>query len=113
MRSAATWFLAQKTLPPYGIVQGFDTDFRAFLDGLLIPRIEQLIGERPNDDGPTNGAMAGVGEARRRLHEPVAEGLNGEVARVKGLARSVVALCDHRDELAAYAATDGGRPAPA
>ncbi|MGC9541560.1 DUF6415 family natural product biosynthesis protein [Streptomyces sp. UG1] len=45
--------------------------------------------------------MAGVGEARRRLHEPEAAGLLGEVERVKRLARSVVALCDHHDALRA------------
>ncbi|WP_306192228.1 MULTISPECIES: DUF6415 family natural product biosynthesis protein [unclassified Streptomyces] len=48
---------------------------------------------------PRKVALAGVGEVRRRLGEPEAAGLHGEVNRVKRLARSVIALCGHLDAL--------------
>ncbi|MFD7456852.1 MULTISPECIES: DUF6415 family natural product biosynthesis protein [unclassified Streptomyces] len=48
---------------------------------------------------PAQLALAGAGEARRRLLEPGAADLKGEVARATRLARSTVALCDHYDAL--------------
>ncbi|MGW6910234.1 DUF6415 family natural product biosynthesis protein [Streptomyces sp. NPDC054940] len=100
MRSAATWFLAQETSPTYAVIQGFETDFRGFLNQLLIPQIAQLSSGRPKDDRPVVAARAGVGEARRRLALPERPGLLGEFERVTRLARSVVALCNHCDTLA-------------
>ncbi|NEA64725.1 DUF6415 family natural product biosynthesis protein [Streptomyces sp. SID12488] len=44
-------------------------------------------------------APAGVGEARCRLDEIERAGLTGEFERVKRLARSVVALCGHHQNL--------------
>ena len=99
MRAAASWFLEQRTLPRHQSVQLFHQDFSAFI-GQLIPEIEQLAAGQPENDVPAQVALVGVGEARRRLHEPEAAGLHGEVERVKRLARSVVALCDHREALA-------------
>jgi hypothetical protein len=98
MRVMATWFLDQPMLPRHGTVKLFDRDFRRFL-GLLIPHIEQFIGGHPMDDVPARVALAGVGEARRRLAEIESAGLLSEVERVKRLARSVVGLCDHFDAL--------------
>ncbi|MGW1364292.1 DUF6415 family natural product biosynthesis protein [Streptomyces chartreusis] len=43
--------------------------------------------------------FAGVGEARRRLGLPARSGLQAEYERVKRLAMSVIALCDHLDAL--------------
>lgn len=79
-------------------VRLFGQDFHGFLEQ-VIPRIEQLAAGRAEDDVPSRVALAGVGEARRRLAEPVAGELAGEVARASRLARSAVALCDHYDAL--------------
>ncbi|MFF0794953.1 DUF6415 family natural product biosynthesis protein [Streptomyces spiralis] len=98
VRAAAAWFLDQRTLPRHGTVKAFEVDFRQALEQLLT-RVEQLAGGLPADDVPRKVALAGVGEACRRLVEPVAAGLHGEVNRVKRLARSVIALCDHLDAL--------------
>jgi hypothetical protein len=98
MRAAATWFLDQHSLLGHNSVRLFCRDFRGFLEQ-TIPRIEQLAGGCPKDDVPAQVALAGVGEARRRLQEPEAAELDGEVARATRLARSTVALCDHYDAL--------------
>ncbi|WP_409472824.1 DUF6415 family natural product biosynthesis protein [Streptomyces sp. HC307] len=98
MRAAATWFLDQPLLPRHGTVKRFSDAFRANV-GQLIRDIEQLTGNLPGDDVPAKVALAGVEEARRRLNETERPGLAGEVDRVKRLARSVVALCDHYDAL--------------
>ncbi|MFJ8191646.1 DUF6415 family natural product biosynthesis protein [Streptomyces sp. NPDC096094] len=97
MRATATWFLAQLTLPRHGVVKSFDHDLRDYLDE-LIPSIEQLAAAH-SDEAPAKVALASVGEARRRLGVPEAAGLLGEFERVKQLARSVAALCDHYDAL--------------
>jgi hypothetical protein len=98
VRAAASWFLDQKTLLRHGTVKAFEADFRQTL-AQLMPRVEQLAATLPVDDVTGNVALAGVGEARRRLVEPEAAGLHGEVERVKRLARSVIALCAHVDAL--------------
>ncbi|WP_405536730.1 DUF6415 family natural product biosynthesis protein [Streptomyces sp. NBC_00075] len=98
MRDTAVRFLGEPALPRYETVQHFGHAFHRDL-WRLIPRIEQLAGCLPGDDAPVNVALAGVGEARRRLDEIERAGLAGEFERVKRLARSVVALCDHHDNL--------------
>ncbi|MEU6914478.1 DUF6415 family natural product biosynthesis protein [Streptomyces olindensis] len=98
MRAQASWFLDQRTLPRHQATQLMARDLREFLEH-LVPRIERLAAERSRDDVPANVALAGVAEARRRMDEPEAAGLCGEVERVKSLARSVVSLCDHHDTL--------------
>ncbi|MFD5131673.1 DUF6415 family natural product biosynthesis protein [Streptomyces olindensis] len=101
MRAQASWFLDQRTLPRHQATQLMARDLREFLEH-LVPRIERLAAERSRDDAPVpaaNVALAAVAEARRRMDEPEAAGLCGEVERVKSLARSVVSLCDHHDTL--------------
>lgn len=98
MRPAACRFLAQSVLPTYVTIKGCGSDFYQDLRH-LIPSIEQLAGRFPEDDVPARVALAGVAEARRRLYEIESPGLRGEFERVKRLARSVVALCDHHDTL--------------
>ncbi|MET9964448.1 DUF6415 family natural product biosynthesis protein [Streptomyces sp. NPDC006356] len=100
MRAAATWLLDQSTPLGRETSKLFDQDFRLFLS-LVIPHIEQLTGGRTDtkDNATAKGALAGVGEARRRLSETESACLTAEFARVKRLARSVVALCDHFDAL--------------
>lgn len=98
MRAAATWLLDQKSLPGHATLKAYEEDLRKALDD-LVPQIEQLAAARPEDDVQGKVALAGVGEARRRLGLPEREGLQGEYERVKRLAMSVIALCDHLDAL--------------
>ncbi|MER5788003.1 DUF6415 family natural product biosynthesis protein [Streptomyces sp. NPDC001980] len=96
MRVAATWLLDQPTPMGRETVKLFAEDFRRFL-WLLIPRVERLASGRPKDDVPAQVALAGVGEARRRLAALDDTGRLDEITRVKLLARSVLGLCDHFD----------------
>ncbi|MGW3647011.1 DUF6415 family natural product biosynthesis protein [Streptomyces sp. NPDC000878] len=98
MRDAAVRFLGEPVLPRYETVQRYGHVFHRDL-WRLIPRVEQLAGRLPGGDVSANVALAGVGEARRRLDEIERAGLAGEFERVKRLARSVVALCDHHESL--------------
>ncbi|RSN13727.1 hypothetical protein DMH25_08010 [Streptomyces sp. WAC 01325] len=98
MRAAAAWFLDQRTLPRHETLKLWSKDLSDFLEHLA-SEIEQRAAALPKADVPARVAMVGVGEARRRLDEPQAAGLLGETERVKRLARSVVALCDHHDAL--------------
>ncbi|MFD7407419.1 DUF6415 family natural product biosynthesis protein [Streptomyces sp. NPDC059866] len=98
MRAQASWFIDQRSLPRHQTVKGFSQDFHSYLKQ-LIPKIEQLAETLPPDDVPAKVALAGVAKARQRLEEAEAAGLHGEVERVKRLARSVMALCDHHDAL--------------
>lgn len=98
MRAAAAWFLDQRTLPRHEVLKLWSEDLTGFIEQLM-PMVESLAERLPPSDVPAQVAMAGVGEARRRLYKPQAAGLNGETDRVKRLARSVVALCDHHSAL--------------
>lgn len=98
MRTSAEELLGDPTLPRYRDVQTFALLYRASLM-LLIPAVEELTGRFHKDDVPARVALAGIAEARRRLDEIEAVGLVGEVARAQRLARSVLALCDHYDNL--------------
>ncbi|MEV6667626.1 DUF6415 family natural product biosynthesis protein [Streptomyces nigra] len=57
---------------------------------LLMPAVEQLAGERDRDNVPAHAGLPAVLQARRRIREPEAAGLMGEVASVKRLTRCVV-----------------------
>lgn len=98
MRAAAAWFLNQSRLPDHGMLKVWAVDLGDFLEH-LVSALAQFAAKLPPGDVPARVAMVGVGEARRRLDEPDAAGLRGEAERVRRLARSVVALCDHHDAL--------------
>lgn len=103
MRTAAAKLLGENApLPRYEDVQTLTLLYRGNLM-LLIPEVETLTGRLPHDDTPAKVALAGIGEARRRLDEiPTATqkvGLVSEVKRAQRLARSVLALCDHYENL--------------
>ncbi|MFE6171843.1 DUF6415 family natural product biosynthesis protein [Streptomyces sp. NPDC056464] len=98
MSAAAGWFVEQPTLPRHESLKMWSEDLTGFLER-LIPAVEVLAGSLPEDDVSARAAMVGVGEAHRRLREPGAAGLNGETERVRRLARSVMALCDHHVNL--------------
>ncbi|WP_202485158.1 DUF6415 family natural product biosynthesis protein [Streptomyces sp. SID4985] len=97
-RAAASVFLNQKTLPRHGTMKAFEADFRTALAELM-PRVEELAAELPDDDACAKAALAALAEAHQRLGAQEAPGLKGEFARVKQLAVSVVSLCDHVDLL--------------
>ncbi|MCT7353112.1 DUF6415 family natural product biosynthesis protein [Streptomyces sp. 15-116A] len=103
MCGAATWFIDLTVLPRHGEVVQFREAFIRYL-GELMSLVEQLTSLHGPDDGHAHAALASVAEARRRLAEPEAAGLNGEVTRVKQLARSVVALSEHHEALTALRA---------
>lgn len=109
MRDTAVRFLRETELPRYETVQHFGHAFHRDL-WRLIPRIEQLAGCLSGDDTSANVALAGVGEARRRLVEIERAGLSGEFERVKRLARSAVALCDHHDNLTGVPTSGSAKP---
>ncbi|WP_435214743.1 DUF6415 family natural product biosynthesis protein [Streptomyces sp. bgisy034] len=98
MRAAAAWSLDQPTLPRHEQLKLWSGDLGTFLEHLAAA-VEQLAAGLPAADVPVRVAMVGAGEARRRMNEPEAAGLHGETERVKRLARSVMALCDHHDTL--------------
>lgn len=97
LRAHAEEFLNEAVPPRYETIQQASHDFRRGL-WQLIEHVEQLTRDR-SDDVPSRVAMAGVGEARRRLDLIERPGLHGEFERVKRLGRSVIALCDHYDAL--------------
>ena len=94
LRARANAFLNSPTLPRYETVLH---EAHVFYGDLckLIPAVEKLTGGCDEDDVRAKVALAGVGEARRRSYEIERAGLSDEFERVKRLARSVVALCDH------------------
>ncbi|MBK3575145.1 hypothetical protein JHN63_15250 [Streptomyces sp. MBT65] len=85
-------------LPRWETVQKFAHLYRGYVIR-LIPAVEELIARQPKDDVPSNVARVVIDEARRRKDEIEAVGLVGEVRRVKRLARIVLALCDHYENL--------------
>jgi hypothetical protein len=103
MRTAAAELLGEDApLPRYEDVQTLTLLYRGNLM-LLIPEVEIMTGRFPENDAPARVALAGIAEARRRLDEiPTATekvGLVSEVKRAQRLARSVLALCDHYENL--------------
>ncbi|MEU8906944.1 DUF6415 family natural product biosynthesis protein [Streptomyces mirabilis] len=88
----------EPVLPRYERVQQLAFTYRGSIL-LLIPIVEKLSHDLPGDDIRGRCALAGIGEARRRINEIEAVGLAGEVRRGQRLARAVLALCDHYDTL--------------
>ncbi|MEJ8657453.1 DUF6415 family natural product biosynthesis protein [Streptomyces sp. MS1.AVA.4] len=68
---------------------------------LLVPEIRALIAGLPADDGSAGVARIGVDEAWRRLHTSRGFGPDAAYQHAQRLARSVAALCDHYENLAA------------
>lgn len=102
MRTAAADFIrAAEVLQRREHLQRHSTELSRDL-WTLIDRIGQLAARRPTET-VANVAMAGVAEAQRRLEAIEARGLHGEQERVKRLARSMLALCDHYETLSGLA----------
>ncbi|QNP75906.1 ATP-binding protein [Streptomyces roseirectus] len=66
---------------------------------VLIPEIGRVALGRPEGDADVVAAWAGVGEARRRLDAVGDGGFPREVAHARRLARSVVCLLGHLENL--------------
>jgi hypothetical protein len=66
---------------------------------VAIPEVEAIAAKLPEDDVPRYCALACVGEARIRLGLEPGHGLPAEIAHAQRLARSVIALCDHYENL--------------
>lgn len=95
MRQGAAVLLDEKA--PLIRYEDLQANERRYRDNLtwLLREVDAAMAGRPEDDVQAKVAMAGIGEALRRLEEIEAVGLAGEVRRVRRLARSVVSLCDH------------------
>ncbi|MGW6905679.1 DUF6415 family natural product biosynthesis protein [Streptomyces sp. NPDC054940] len=65
---------------------------------LLIPDVQQLVGDRPKNVAEYC-ALACVGEARRKLSISPKPGYDSRVAYAQRLARVLNALCDHYERL--------------
>jgi Family of unknown function (DUF6415) len=94
MRADAAVLLSEEILPRWEDVQRLAHLYRSHILQ-LIPAVEAGICRQTPDDVPAAVARACIGEARRRLGEIEAPGLDGETQRTRRLARSVVALTDH------------------
>lgn len=65
---------------------------------LLVPDVEQLVGERPTNVAQYC-ALACIGEARAKLASEPRPGFDGALAYARRLARALNALCDHYERL--------------
>lgn len=66
---------------------------------VLIPEVEASAGRQSKDSIPRYCALVCVGEARRKLRLGNGETLPARVAVAQKLARCVIALCDHYENL--------------
>lgn len=82
-----------------------DTVLRGYVQQ-LVPEVRALIARLPANDGPARVAQIGVDEAWRRLHTPRGFGPDAAHRQAQRLARSVLSLCDHYENL--VPAADGG-----
>jgi hypothetical protein len=101
MRAASRRLLAEDAEPPSP--EALDTltlQLRGHIM-LLIPEVEEAAGRLPEDDVPRACALACIGESRMRLNLAPGRGLPAGIAHAQRLARSVNALCDHTENLAA------------
>lgn len=100
MRATARRLLADDAKP----IGGEDLEtLRLTLRGqieLLIPVVEAMTLGLPRDDVPRACALAGVREARMRLGLGVGVNPPVRMSVAMRLARSVMALCDHYENLA-------------
>ncbi|MEU9334010.1 DUF6415 family natural product biosynthesis protein [Streptomyces sp. NPDC048290] len=98
MRAYASWLLDQTAVPRVATTQRFGRDFHAYVTA-LVPATEHLARALAPDDIPAALALVSADTARRRLAERPDAVAARDLARVRRLAQSVVALCDHHDAL--------------
>ncbi|MCS0602192.1 DUF6415 family natural product biosynthesis protein [Streptomyces sp. LP11] len=67
----------------------------------LIPQVERLAAQLPEDDVPRYCAKACIDAARGKLASHIGTGSGTEVAYARRLARVLGALCDHYEALTA------------
>ncbi|XUL89723.1 DUF6415 family natural product biosynthesis protein [Streptomyces galilaeus] len=99
MRASARPLLAEHAEPP--AADELATAISALRGHLevLIPDVGQLAGRQPKNDIPRACALACCGEARMRLRLGDGETPAVRTAAARRLARSVMALCDHYENL--------------
>jgi hypothetical protein len=99
MRADAAELLdAEAQLPRYEDLQAMTSRLRGHIM-LLIPQVEGVASRLPMDDIPGRVALAGVGEARRRMDAAAGAGLVSAVKHAQKLARSVESLCSHLESM--------------
>ncbi|MEU2433057.1 DUF6415 family natural product biosynthesis protein [Streptomyces sp. NPDC007861] len=102
---------AQSALTPGETRLGLD-DLADALRGdveQLVPAVRTLIARLPSGDAPARVARIGVDEAWRRLHTTRGFGPDAAHRHAQRLARSVLALCDHYENLTRPSASEGSR----
>lgn len=99
MRRTAARFLAPDARPiPTGDLVMLRATMRGQLEE-LIPTIEAMTLRFPAGDIPSRCALTGVDEARTRLGLRPGFNAPGQMTVAMKLARSVMALCDHYENL--------------
>jgi hypothetical protein len=99
MREAAGRLLGENAeLPDAETLETLTLMLRGMLM-VAVPEVLSLASSLPADDVPAACARAGVGQARARLDMEPRPGLPAGIAHGQRLARSVVALCDHYENL--------------
>ncbi|EFL31937.1 predicted protein [Streptomyces viridochromogenes DSM 40736] len=99
MRAAADRLLAEDAeLPSQDELETLTLRLRGHLM-LTIPEVEGLARQLPEEVQPRVSALAGVGEARTRLDLEPGSNLPAGVVHAQRLARSVLALCRHYENL--------------
>lgn len=99
MRDTARPLLAEDSDPlPTGELDVAISMLRGHMQ-VLLPDVGKLAGRQPKDDIPRACALACCGEARMRLRLDDGETTAVRTAAARRLARSVMALCDHYENL--------------
>ncbi|UUN27042.1 DUF6415 family natural product biosynthesis protein [Streptomyces sp. FIT100] len=75
----------------------------------LVPAVRALIARLPSGDAPARVARIGVDEAWRRLYTTRGFGPDAAHRHAQRLARSVLALCDHYENLTRPSTSEGSR----
>jgi hypothetical protein len=94
MRACAERVLAEDAVLSLEESETFTLQLRGHLM-LVIPEIEMAEPALSEDDVPGVCAFFCIGEARLRLRAEPGRTPSARIAHAQGLARSVVALCDH------------------
>ena len=102
MRARANGFICSSTVPRYETIQHAEHEFYGDL-GKLISEIQKLTVDCAEDDARAKVALVSADEAHRRRTAIERAGLHEEFERVKQMAQSVVALCDHSETLSGTA----------
>ncbi|MFG2307680.1 DUF6415 family natural product biosynthesis protein [Streptomyces sp. NPDC048566] len=98
MRTTARDVLAVSAPPDPAWLDNSLSLLRGHID-LMIPEIQALADEMPEEDIPRYCALACLGEARRKATIEARPEISSQLAHARRLARVLNALCDHHEGL--------------